>query len=195
MSRFEDFFHRLQGLTPIKNQADLARELGVGRAAISIAKQKDVIPSKWLFELSEKFGVNPTYLLEGKGPSFVGEGDTSIVVKRFLGVEEGVKWGTLHLHEAGFKQGSSEIWFMEVKTRAMEPLICRGDIAIIEPGRCLEYGEIHLLRYGHRICLRRIEPHGEKLLLMADNDTYPPLETREEDIEAIGIVRYVFKRL
>ncbi len=193
MSKFEDFFNRLQELTPINTQADLARELGVGRAAISIAKQKDAIPSKWIFELSEKFGLNPAYLSEGKGPAFIGDKEVLVVLKKLASGDEPLQWGTLHLMEEGGIP--SEMWLMEIKTRSMETSLSPGDMAIIEPCSSLEYGKIHLVRYKEKFYLRRAEPYGEKLLLIADNDRYPALEVMEEDIEVIGIARYLFRKL
>ena len=193
MSKFEDFFNRLQELTPINTQADLARELGVGRAAISIAKQKDAIPSKWIFELSEKFGLNPAYLLEGRGPAFTGEREVLVALKKFSSEDEIPQWGTLHVMEE--QEIPSEMWLMEIKTRSMEPSFSPGDIVIIEPCSILEYGRIHLVRYKGKLYLRRAEPYGEKLLLIADNDRYPALEVMEEDIEVIGIAKYLFRTL
>ena len=60
---FKEFFNRVVKFTPIENQSQLAKELGVGRAAVSIAKQKNAVPYKWILELSEKYKINPSLLV------------------------------------------------------------------------------------------------------------------------------------
>ena len=64
---FEAFFKRLCSETEIKNQSQLARELDVGRAAVSLAKRKDSVPARWILDLSARFGLNPLWLEQGKG--------------------------------------------------------------------------------------------------------------------------------
>ena len=55
---FEAFFKRLCSETEITNQSQLARELDVGRAAVSLAKRKDSVPARWILDLSAKYGLN-----------------------------------------------------------------------------------------------------------------------------------------
>lgn len=64
---FESFFKRLCAETEIKNQSQLARELDVGRAAVSLAKRKDSVPARWILDLSNRFGLNSLWLEKGKG--------------------------------------------------------------------------------------------------------------------------------
>ncbi len=191
--RFEEFFSRLREITPIKTQADLARELGVGRASISIAKNKDVVPSRWIFELSRRFGINPTYLIEGKGEPFLSGGEECILIKRMSPSLEIKEWGELKTY--GSRWGRGEILWFEVRVKGMEPTLSRGDIALIEPCEEIETGEVYLLLYRGAPLLRRVERYGEKLLLISDNDRYPHLEVREGDVKIMGVVRHLIRSL
>ncbi|GFM33902.1 LexA family transcriptional regulator [Desulfovibrio subterraneus] len=64
---FHTFFRRLEKATSIKSQQDLATALGVNRSAITQAKRRDAVPSKWILALSRQFGLNPDWLEFGKG--------------------------------------------------------------------------------------------------------------------------------
>jgi hypothetical protein len=61
-TRFSPFFDRIKSATKIQNQSQLASALGVGRAAISLVKQKDSIPPRWILLLSREYGLDPIWL-------------------------------------------------------------------------------------------------------------------------------------
>src|SRR6056297_1791083 len=64
---FQEFFDRLRQYTPIQNQSQLAQALDVGRAAITLAKGKDIVPSKWILDLAQKYSLNSDWLASGQG--------------------------------------------------------------------------------------------------------------------------------
>lgn len=59
---FDAFFHRVAESTDITTQMDLARALGVNRSAITQAKLRDAVPSKWILALSRRYGLSPDWL-------------------------------------------------------------------------------------------------------------------------------------
>jgi len=64
---FKVFFDRLVSATSIKTQTDLATALGVHRSAITQAKTRDAVPSKWVLRLARRFSLSPDWLEFGTG--------------------------------------------------------------------------------------------------------------------------------
>lgn len=58
-----------------KTQADLGKALGVAQASISDAKRKKKVPPEWFLKLCTGRGLNPNWLLTGKGPVVIPEED------------------------------------------------------------------------------------------------------------------------
>lgn len=75
-----------------KTQADLGKALGVAQASISDAKRKGKIPSEWFLKLSARNGLNPNWLLTGKGPMSIPEENVRLfdvtLLKRVIEVVE-----------------------------------------------------------------------------------------------------------
>ncbi len=104
---FESFFSRLCSETEIKNQSQLARELDVGRAAVSLSKRKDSVPARWILDLSAKYGLNPLWLEQGKGfprPEGTG-GDEDDAYQEVPKVRAGCVPGAVPLRPKGLWKG------------------------------------------------------------------------------------------
>lgn len=50
-----------------RTQAELANFLGIKQSSISDAKKRGAIPSEWLLILWRKTGINPDWILTGRG--------------------------------------------------------------------------------------------------------------------------------
>ena len=72
-SSFEAFLKRIYETTGIGSQAELAEALDVNRSAISQARRKDTIPSKWLLQLFRTYGLNPDWAETGSGQPFLSQ--------------------------------------------------------------------------------------------------------------------------
>lgn len=59
---YADFFDRLVSATDIATQSDLAKALGVHRSAVTQAKTRDAVPSKWVLQLARYFSLSPDWL-------------------------------------------------------------------------------------------------------------------------------------
>ena len=51
----------------IRAQRELGRFLGINQSAISDAKRRGTIPAEWLLTLLRGKGINPDWILTGKG--------------------------------------------------------------------------------------------------------------------------------
>ncbi|MFW6143264.1 MAG: helix-turn-helix domain-containing protein, partial [Desulfovermiculus sp.] len=80
---FESFFSRMCQATDIQNQSHLAQALGVGRAAISLAKQKNAVPWKWVFTLAEAYNLNSTWRATGNGTPTI---DADLAQTSWIGI-------------------------------------------------------------------------------------------------------------
>ena len=68
---FNEFFQRLRTETAIASQMDMARALGVNRSAITQAKNRNAVPSKWVLALSRHYSLSPDWLEFGTGSARV----------------------------------------------------------------------------------------------------------------------------
>ncbi|MBW2367418.1 MAG: helix-turn-helix domain-containing protein, partial [Deltaproteobacteria bacterium] len=70
---FDDFLKRVYQATGIGSQTELATALGINRSAITQARRKNAVPSKWLLQLYRVFGLNPDWSETGTGPAFLNQ--------------------------------------------------------------------------------------------------------------------------
>ena len=200
-TKFDDFFERLTKITPIKNQVQLAKELGISRAAISVAKQKDTIPSKWIFELSTRYGINPSYLISGEGLPYMEDGgeQNTVFVEPVKVEESTLAENTLTIKIAGWdrKVPDKGYFYFQIMENSMEPHLVPGDFLIIERSNLLKIGGIYVFEtmLDENLCLfvRRVSLGEKGLILVADNDNYPILPYNKEQIKIIGRVVGFFR--
>ncbi|MDR2056110.1 MAG: helix-turn-helix domain-containing protein [Desulfovibrio sp.] len=65
---FEDTITRLSVAAGAKNEADLAREIGVFPQAVTSARKRNRVPASWFAKIAEKSGTRLEWLMYGKGP-------------------------------------------------------------------------------------------------------------------------------
>lgn len=73
---FNEFFQRLRRETAIASQMDMARALGVNRSAVTQAKNRNAVPSKWVLALSRHYSLSPDWLEFGTGAARFVANDT-----------------------------------------------------------------------------------------------------------------------
>jgi len=201
---FNAFLERLSSATPIKNQSQLANELNVGRAAISLAKQKDSVPSKWILKLANKYHLNSEWLASG--------------IKSFSSSEHLENEGKAvpkipHLHCKLDKQGNQivdtdnylnlkqltcsqahptngdKLVYLQMQGLSMEPEIKNGDYIIIDQGLTEIYaGSIYALVFGEQITARRIEKGPGVTVIRCENENYPSFHIPEKDMNEVVVI-------
>ncbi|AMD91367.1 helix-turn-helix domain-containing protein [Desulfovibrio fairfieldensis] len=64
---YSSAMERIQAVTGCGTQRELGRFLGINQSAISDAKRRGTIPAEWLLTLLRGKGINPDWVLTGKG--------------------------------------------------------------------------------------------------------------------------------
>jgi len=202
MPDFSTFFERVKQATPIQNQSQLAQVLELGRAAISLAKHKNVVPSKWILALSRKYGVNADWLATGSG-SMTTTDDTSHLQSS----------GIVHIlprltsdgapvlkPESQIRDSFPDIWLdphsksshlamMTMVGTCMEPEIKAGDRLLIDLDARESYSDcIYAVGIDQHILIRRMEKMPGQVVLRCDNPHAADMVLSENDEASVSIV-------
>jgi len=202
---FESFFSRLCSETEIKNQSQLARELDVGRAAVSLAKRKDSVPARWILDLSAKYGLNPLWLEQGKGfsrPEGAG-GDEDDAYQEVPKVRARLCAGGGSFETEGLVEGyysfrsdwlnmrgnPANMVLMEVIGNSMEPEIKEGDMVLIDQSRSdVLSGGIYAVGVEDTVMVKRVERLPGTLVLRSDNIDYSPIHLSGDELNNVRVI-------
>lgn len=72
-NRFDEAFDRIKKATGMRTQVEIAKLLDIRQSSISDAKRRQSIPDSWLIKLYQVYNLNPSWVLEGEVPQFLGE--------------------------------------------------------------------------------------------------------------------------
>ncbi|WP_027370358.1 LexA family transcriptional regulator [Desulfovermiculus halophilus] len=204
---FQDFFTRVCQATDIENQSHLAQVLGVGRAAISLAKQKDSIPWKWVFALAEAYNLNSNWLATGTGQPAASQdpspgswtrvphalavpdrdGDRvklEITAPRLaLPLPEDDAHTPLHLVS------------LEMTGPCMEPEIKDRDLLVLDQSQQIIHpGLIYALDLAGTLLVRRIDrQQAGAMTLICDNPAFPPAVLAPDQAREVAILGRVVR--
>lgn len=203
-SGFEAFFGRLTSETDIASQSDLAKALGLGRAAVSLAKRKDQVPARWILDLAGRFGLNPVWLESGRGlPRFGGSPEEG---ERFTRVPKVV--ARLCAGDGSFETGAEvQGWYafrsdwlrargnpermvlMGVVGNSMEPEIREGDTVLVDQSRSdVLAGGIYAVGVEDTVMVKRIEKLPGQLVLRSDNPDYAPIHLSGDELRTVRVI-------
>ncbi|WP_243544014.1 LexA family transcriptional regulator [Pseudodesulfovibrio tunisiensis] len=211
---FEHFFKRLQQETEITNQSQLARELDLGRAAVSLAKRKGTVPPRWILDLSARFGLNPLWLETGAGfpRAEAATADMETTGAEFMRVPKvrarlsagGGSFETRGRVEGYYSFRSdwlnmrgnpANMVLMEVVGNSMEPEIKEGDMVLIDQSRIeVLSGGIYAVGVEDTVMVKRVERLPGTLVLRSDNTDYSPIHLSGDElcnVRVIGKVLWV----
>ncbi|MGM0646598.1 MAG: LexA family transcriptional regulator [Thermodesulfobacteriota bacterium] len=202
-TQFGPFFERVRQATEIQNQSQLAKALGVGRAAISLVKHKNTVPPRWILLLSRAYDLDPVWLAGEDEEPETGleqhETDNADCVT--------VPWvcNTLDTSTGKLQVLSQPAWpfsrawlesggdpesmvALHAPTPALEPTIHPGDTLLIDQSqRSPADGAICLLNLQKGVVLRRVWLQAEALLLQGG-----PSQDRITQAEIAILGRVVF---
>ncbi|MES9996018.1 S24 family peptidase [Desulfovibrio aminophilus] len=201
---FEAFFQRLIEETDIASQSDLARALGLGRAAVSLAKRKDQVPARWVLDLAQANGLNPVWLGGGRGtPRFapaVPEGDGFERVPKVRarlcagggsfeteGQVEG--WYAFRADWLRARGNPASMVLMSVVGNSMEPEIREGDTVLVDQSRSdILAGGIYAVGVEDTVMVKRIEKLPGQLVLRSDNPDYDPVHLAGDQLDSVRVI-------
>jgi hypothetical protein len=200
---FQDFFTRVCQATDIENQSHLAQALGVGRAAISLAKQKDSIPWKWVFTLAEAYDLNSNWLATGTGqPAAAQELSpgswTRIPHAQAAGPGMGGDRVKLELTAPRLALPLPEddahdpphLVSLEMIGPCMEPEIKDRDLMVLDQSQEFVHpGLIYALDLAGTLLVRRIDRHqAGAMTLICDNPAFPPAVLAPDQTREVAIL-------
>ena len=196
---FTAFFERLTSVTPLENQSQLAEKLQVGRAAISLAKQKDSIPGKWIFPLAQAYALNSDWLATGKGSPYAlteANNQECVFVPHILphlSNDNELQFDEHFRHSLHFQYdwlsqhgNPHEMISLTMSGPCMLPEIKERDLLLINRSRTgLFSGGIFAFALEGLILVRRIEKAPRTLLMICDNPSYPDISLDKQDMEQV----------
>ena len=201
--RFDSFIKRLREATIITSQASLAKTLSISRAAITQAKKNDSIPIKWITELSRLFNVNPDWLEKGTGSKVLSQ---NIYHEIFLQVpkikarlsagggsfetepdiEEYYSFRKDWLSKKGIAR---DMVLMGIFGNSMEPELKEGDTVLIDQSqKAVLAGAIYAVGFDDTIVVKRLEKRPKELVLLSENERYPMMRFRDEEMDSVRII-------
>ncbi len=201
--RFDSFMKRLHEATTIASQANLSKSLRISRSAITQAKRKDSIPPKWIAELSRLHNVNPDWLEKGTGPKILSQ---NIYHEIFLQVpkikarlsagggsfetEPEIKEFYSFRKDWLSKKGKArDMVLMDIFGNSMEPELKEGDTVLIDQSQnAVLAGAIYAVGLADTIVVKRLEKRPKELVLLSENERYPMIRFRDEEMNSVRII-------
>ena len=197
---FDDFFERLSSVSDINNQSNLAQLLGVGRAAVSLAKKKNKVPTRWIMELASMFDVDAKWLQTGQGVpggSLVNDYcNVPKVVARLCAGGGSFETGSEVEGYYSFRQDwlsrkgkPEDMVLMDVMGNSMEPELREGDMVLVDQSqKSVLAGGIYAVGVEDTVMVKRIEKLPGRLVLLSDNPDYSPISLSGDELQSVRMI-------
>ncbi len=218
---FTAVLHRMLHGTGTRTQTELAEILQIGKAAISDAKRRKIIPAEWFLKLSRApFYLNPNWIETGAGLMHLPGVDVS---------DGSFEYGASELREffsppqakAKPGEGGQELdvasktsnyafklaWlknvgfpgkmkFLRFTGDSMQPTLLNNDVLLVdESQRDILDGKIYAMSMDQDIVVKRVSKKPGKLVLISDNrELYESMEISvgsQDNVQIMGRVVWV----
>ncbi len=201
--RFDSFMKRLREATTITSQANLAKILSISRAAITQAKKNDSIPIKWITELSRLFNVKPDWLAKWSGPKILSQKDYHEIFQQVPKVKARLSAGggsfetepeieefySFRKDWLSRKGQPKNMVLMDIFGNSMEPELKDGDTVLIDQSqKAVLAGAIYAVGLADTIAVKRLEKRPKELVLLSENERYPMMRFRDEEMNSVRII-------
>lgn len=201
-SKFETFMKRVCEATGLNSQTALASTLKVSRSTITHAKNRGEIPERWIWLLSNAFGLNPEWLESGTGEPFHPKDSAEEFMKipkvRARLSAGGGSFEVAHEVEDFFmfrtrwlrKKGTPDTMvLMSINGNSMEPELYDGDTVLVDQSQTQIYaGAVYAVGIEDTIMVKRLEKLPNKLVLRSTNPGYDPIYLEGEERETVRII-------
>ncbi len=198
-TRFEVFFQRVAEATGIDSQQELATLLGVNRSAVTQAKNRDVVPERWLHRLSRDLGLDAHWLTTGvekRRASFEGFAKVPKVRATLSAgggsFETGAQIESYYAFEEQWLRRRGEpaqMVLMDVWGNSMEPELREGDTVLIDQSqRRVLAGSIYAVGVEDTVMVKRIEKRPSALVLVSENREYEPIVLMGDELELVRVL-------
>jgi phage repressor protein C with HTH and peptisase S24 domain len=194
---------RLREATTITSQANLANALSISRSAISQAKKTDSIPKKWIAEISKQNNLSQDWLEKGIG-------EKSLLQKKHYDAFVQIPKVRARLSAGGgsfetepeiedfysfrrdwlSKKGQPKnMVLMDIFGNSMEPELKDGDTVLIDQSqKSVLSGAIYAVGLADTIAVKRLEQRSKELILLSENQRYPMIRFKDEEMNSIRII-------
>lgn len=202
------------------NQSELARRVGVSQPAIYALLNKNKSGSKNLHAVARELGTTPGYLLgetddpaEGAvpapTPALIAE-QLDLVEIRSIDFAYGMggTFGEDHIEEevlhfprkwiqAITSSPAPSLTFARGRGDSMAPTMNEGDVILIDRAQrtVLEQDAIWALTLGPIAMVKRLRVKGEQVTILSDNDRVSPDTVHADELNIVGRVVFVGRRL
>jgi phage repressor protein C with HTH and peptisase S24 domain len=203
-NKIDILLKRILNATGISSQSELAKELGINRSGITHARNKNIIPEKWIVKLYRRFKFNPEWIETGQGPVFLNtQSPNDIAYKQIPKVAARLSAGTgsfecgeeiceyLSFQSSWLarKGPAASMVAMEVFGNSMEPVLREGDTVLIDQSqKAIMAGAIYAVGVDDTILVKRLEKHPDKLVLSSDNKDFEPIYLEADMLSKVRVL-------
>nr|WP_317893805.1 S24 family peptidase [uncultured Sphingomonas sp.] len=202
------------------SQSELARRVGVSQAAIAKLVTRGAAGSKHIHAIARELHTTPAYLMgevddsaEGAvpppTPALIAE-QLDLVEIRSIDFAYGMggTFGEDHIEEevlhfprkwiqAITSSPAPSLTFARGRGDSMAPTMNEGDVILIDRAQrtVLEQDAIWALTLGPIAMVKRLRVKGEQVTILSDNDRVSPDTVHAEELNIVGRVVFVGRRL
>lgn len=210
---FDDIFRRFLQVTGTSTQQELADVLGIKQSTISESKKRNTVPPGWYLTLFEARGVNPDWLKQGKGPTYLRTEDGGYMeparpssplmqgVSRPYYDSEGLKpgeWRPSGCIVVPQPYAGRSVRILRIAGDGFAPTVRRGAfVGVDTEGVRPSSGEIYAVHMPlEGVVLKRVFCDGDTLVLRSDHPQHPDMRLpRKEAGRLIGKAVWVLQSM
>lgn len=171
------------------NQTEIANKTGLSKSTVSdYFNAKSLISPGNMFLIAEALGVNTEEIYFRKDNSFVNLGLYGDIYCGEGEVHFGHALTTIETPSEWLTEGSEFFWLKANGDSMVGAKIHENDLLLIRRQDVVENGEIAAVIVGDKRMLKRVYKDENKLLLISENPSYPPIEYIPSDGENIRII-------
>lgn len=203
---FEETFQRIQTVTGLRTQQELASLLEIRQSGISDAKNRNSIPPDWVLTLFNKLGVSPDWILQGVGPIYLrtdqgyAPSDEATVLPAHM-LSEYAPPAVIPLHSTYLPMevtgrlavprhlAFKDCWAFRIESDVLFPCIRHGSFVGVNPAQRRPVdGEIYAIAWKDFLIFRRI-----KIVVGTDKPFFTLSEMRCEDSDVMLSIEEIQK--
>lgn len=206
MPTYEELWLRLSAIG-IANQTHLADLLSVGRAAVSWAKSKNIVPQSWIGRLLKR-GFRHEWLLHGTGDAYTTK-DNPVAVARELfyvpiissrltnGNIEPLEAEEKIILERPFAESLAEgcaLVATRVHGNSQAPILQDGDIALLDiSAKEIIPDKYYAINMMNIIVVKKVSISTKSFILIQEKGD--PIEINPRDLKIIGRVVFISRKM
>lgn len=194
-------FERLKAAMQLKNDAALARVLGVKPSKLSVWKLRNYIPYKILTTYCSHNNLNLDWIIHGEGqitnknlnPPFLPRSTYPVLRRVPPGFPKNIPQEVIEYIR--FPGEPKDPYALVVKCECLSPVIKNGDLVVFDPEAEVRNGDIVLVNdEWYETTLRRYCIKEGEIFLVSDNYEYPTVKFTE-NYKIIGKVIDAWRRI